>query len=323
MTLRAVVLSEPLRHKREPFPAYFRRNYDLYLLLVPGILYVLVFKILPMFGISIAFVNYNMFAGDNPIQSIFVSPYVGWHNFTRIFRKADFLQALGNTFIISGLKVVCIFPLPILLAMVIHTVLNRPFKRIVQTVLYLPHFFSWVVVSGIFMALLSSGGLVNQALVNLRLVDQPILFFMNQGVFRWLLVFTDAWKEIGWGTIVYLAALSGVDQELYEAAVIDGARKMQQHWYVTLPGILSTILLMLTLRIGSVMDAGFGQILVMYNSTVYKVADIIQTYVYRIGLGKMDYSLGTAVGLFNSVVAMMLVITTNAISRKTAGKSIW
>ena len=165
--------------------------------------------------------------------------------------------------------------------------------------------------------------MVNTYLQRWGLIDEPILFFMDHGVFRWLLVFTDAWKEVGWSTIVYLAALTGVDQELYEAAVIDGAKKMQQLWYITLPSIMSTIILMLILRVGSVMDAGFGQILVMYNPTVYKVADIIQTYVYRIGLGKMDFSLGTAVGLFNSLVALILVVGTNTLSRRAMGKSIW
>lgn len=295
----------------------------MYLLLIPGLVYALVFKLLPLLGIYIAFIDYNMFAGSNPIRAILASDFVGFHNFARVFRKAEFLQALGNTFTISFMKIGCLFPLPILFALIIHSLKNFYFKRVVQTVIYLPHFFSWVVVSGIFLSLLSSGGLVNTWLLKLGLIRQPILFFMNQGVFRWLLIFTDGWKEIGWSTIVYLAALSGVDQELYEAAVIDGARKMQQLIYITIPSILSTIILLLILRIGSVMNAGFGQILVMYNPTVYRVADIIQTYVYRIGLGKMDFSLGTAVGLFNSLVAFVLVVSTNLLSRRAIGRSIW
>lgn len=308
---------------KSPFRAYFRRNYDMYLLLIPGLIYALVFKLLPLLGISIAFVDYNMFAGNNPINAILASKFVGFANFARVFRKADFRQALGNTFTISFMKIVILFPLPIIFALIIHSLKAMKFKRVVQTVVYIPHFFSWVVVSGIFMQILSSGGLVNTALLKSGLVSEPVKFFMDQGKFRWLLIFTDGWKEIGWSTIVYLAALAGVDQELYEAAVIDGARKMQQLWYITLPCIMSTIILMLIMRVGSVMDAGFGQILVMYNATVYKVSDIIQTYVYRIGLGKMDFSLGTAVGLFNSAVAFVLVIGTNLISRKALGKSIW
>jgi len=306
-----------------PFRAYFKRNYDLYLLLVPGLIYAAVFKLLPLLGISIAFVDYNIFASTNPIKAILASDFVGFDHFIRVFQKSDFLQALRNTFTISFLKIAMLFPMPIVFALIINSLRNLAFKRVVQTIIYIPHFFSWVVVSGLFMQILSTAGLVNNALKNIGLIDEPIKFFMDQGLFRWLLVFTDGWKEIGWSTIVYLAALAGVDQELYEAAVIDGARKMQQLWYITLPSILSTIVLLLIMRVGAVMDAGFNQILVMYNPTVYKVSDIIQTYVYRIGLGKMEFSLGTAVGLFNSAVAFILVIGTNMISRKTVGRSIW
>lgn len=313
----------PNKNPRGPFLPYFKRNFDMYLLLLPGLLYAIVFKLLPLMGISIAFVDYNMFGSSNALTAIFNSDYVGIENFARVFRKSDFIQALSNTFIISFIKIVFIFPLPIIFALIIHSISNRYFKKTVQTIIYLPHFFSWVVVAGIFINLLSSTGMVNKALLEMGLISEPVLFFMDQGIFRWLLVFTDGWKEIGWSTIVYLAALAGVDQELYEAAVIDGAKKFQQLIYITLPSIMSTIILMLIMRVGSVMDAGFSQILVMYNPTVYKVADIIQTYVYRIGLGKMDFSLGTAVGLFNSVVAFVLVISTNALSRRTVGRSIW
>ncbi len=309
--------------RKTPFRSYFKKNYDMYLLLIPGLIYAVVFKLLPLLGISIAFVDYNLFAGTNPIQAVMRSKFVGWKNFARVFRKTEFLQALTNTFTISFMKIVCVFPLPIIVALIIHSVAARRFKKVVQTIIYLPHFFSWVVVSGIFMSILSSTGIVNTLLKNWGIIKDPILFFMDQKIFRWLLVFTDAWKEVGWSTIVYLAALTGVDQELYEAAVIDGARKFQQLIYITLPSILSTIILMLVLRVGSIMDAGFGQILVMYNPTVYKVSDIIQTYVYRIGLGKMDFSLGTAVGLFNSVVALVLVLGTNMLSRRLSGKSVW
>ena len=320
MTLRSAASEKP---RKMPFRAYFKRNYDLYLLLVPGLIYAVVFKLLPLLGISIAFVDYNIFASTNPIKAILASDFVGFDHFIRVFQKSDFHQALRNTFTISFIKIVTLFPMPIVFALIINSLRNLAFKRVVQTIIYIPHFFSWVVVSGLFMQILSTAGLVNNALKNIGLIDEPIKFFMDQGLFRWLLVFTDGWKEIGWSTIVYLAALAGVDQELYEAAVIDGAKKMQQLWYITLPSILSTIVLLLIIRVGAVMDAGFNQILVMYNPTVYKVSDIIQTYVYRIGLGKMEFSLGTAVGLFNSVVAFILVIGTNMISRKTVGRSIW
>jgi len=305
------------------FMSYFKRNYDMYFLLIPGLIYAIVFKILPLAGIYIGFVDYNMFAGNSPLDAIFASEFVGFENFARVFKKVAFTRALTNTFIISFMKIVCVFPLPIIFALIIHSVHNRYFKETVQTIIYLPHFFSWVVVAGIFNQILASNGIVNTALVNLGILNEPIIFLSHQGLFRWVLVFTDAWKEVGWGTIVYLAALSGVDQEMYEAAVIDGAKKFQQLIYITLPSITSTIVLMLVMRVGSIMDAGFGQILVMYNPTVYKVADIIQTYVYRIGLGQMDFSLGTAVGLFNSIVAMTLTLGTNYVSKKINGRSVW
>lgn len=309
--------------KNNSFMSYFKRNYDMYFLLIPGLIYAIVFKILPMLGIYIAFVDYNIFAGNSPLDAIFASEFVGFENFTRVFKKVAFTRALGNTFIISFMKIICVFPLPIIFALIIHSVHNRYFKKTVQTIIYLPHFFSWVVVAGIFTQILSSTGIVNKALLNMGVLQEPIVFLSNQSLFRWVLVFTDAWKEVGWGTIVYLAALSGVDQEMYEAAVIDGAKKFQQLIYITLPSITSTIVLMLVMRVGSIMDAGFGQILVMYNPIVYKVADIIQTYVYRIGLGQMDFSMGTAVGLFNSLVAMALTLTTNYISKKINGRSVW
>lgn len=316
-------LAKETKLNNNSFMSYFKRNYDMYILLIPGLIYAIVFKILPMLGIYIAFVDYNIFAGSSPLEAIFASEFVGFENFTRVFRKVAFTRALGNTFIISFMKIICVFPLPIIFALIIHSVHNRYFKKTVQTIIYLPHFFSWVVVAGIFTQILSSTGIVNKALMNMGILQEPIVFLSNQGLFRWVLVFTDAWKEVGWGTIVYLAALSGVDQEMYEAAVIDGAKKFQQLIYITLPSITSTIVLMLVMRVGSIMDAGFGQILVMYNPTVYKVADIIQTYVYRIGLGQMDFSMGTAVGLFNSLVAMALTLTTNYVSKKINGRSVW
>lgn len=293
----------------------------MYLLLIPGTLYLIIFKLLPLYGITIAFKEFDMFSADNPVLSIFKSEWVGLQHFERLFFREDFHRALKNTLIISCLKIFFLFPIPIIFALMINDIKNKYFKRTIQTIVYLPHFISWVVVAGIFLQILSTTGMVNNLIVALG--GEKIRFFMDNEVFRWLLVFTEGWKTAGWGTIIYLAALAGVDLELYEAAVIDGASKFQQIIFITLPGIISTIILMLILRVGSVLDAGFTQILVMYNPTVYEVSDIIQTYVYRIGLGQMDFSLGTAIGLFNSVVALILIVTSNYISRKAVGKSIW
>jgi putative aldouronate transport system permease protein len=303
------------------FFSYFRRNYDLYLLLIPGLAYVLVFKLLPILGIYIAFLDYGIFAGDNPIDSIFKSEFVGLENFRAILSQADFQSAFGNTLAISFQKIVFLFPLPIALALLLNGVRSVAYKRVTQTILYLPHFLSWIVVSGMFLTVLGLTGPVNGWLQSLGL--GKIRFFMDNNLFRGTLVFSAGWKEIGWSSIVYLAALTGVDPEQYEAATIDGASAFKKLFYITLPGIASTIVLMLILRIGGVMDAGFEQILIMYNPVVYKTADIIQTYVYRISMGQLKFSTGTAIGLFNSLIAFLLIVGANLFARKFLDKSIW
>lgn len=300
---------------------YIKRNYDLYFLAIPALIYILVFNYLPLGGIAIAFQDYNMFAADSPIQSIFASPWVGLKHFIKLFANDDFQQVFANTLIISVLKIVFIFPLPIILAMLLNEIGNIYFKRTLQTIVYLPHFLSWAVVSGIFVSLLGSTGIVNDAIEALG--GQPIMFLINKSWFRAMIVFTDAWKEVGWGSIIYLAAITSVDPALYEAAMIDGAGKFRQMWSITIPSIVPTIVMMLILRISRVLDAGFEQIFIMYNPSVYDVADIIGTYVYREGLGRMNFSFGTAVGLFNSVVAFILVVGSNFFSRRVTGKSIW
>lgn len=300
---------------------YVRRNYDLYLILVPALLYILVFNYLPLLGVSIAFQDYNMFAADNPVSAIFASPWVGLKHFQKLFQSPEFYNIFRNTLVISVLKIGFIFPLPIIVAIMLNEILHTGFKRVVQTVIYLPHFLSWAVVSGIFVTLLGSTGLVNQWLLSLG--GRPISFLVDKTWFRAVLVITDAWKTVGWGSIIYIAAITGVDPALYEAAMIDGAGKWKQMWHVTLPCILPTIIMMLILRVSRVLDAGFEQIFIMYHPAVYDVADIIGTFVYREGLGRMNFSYGTAVGLFNSVVALILVLGSNGISKKLTGKSIW
>lgn len=196
------------------------------------------------------------------------------------------------------------------------------FKRGIQTVIYLPHFLSWVIVSGLFIDLLSiNGGIVNRIIIGLG--GEPIRFFLDSDIFRSVLIFTAGWKEVGWSTIVYLAALTSIDPQLYEAAKIDGANRWKQTVHITLPGLIPIILLMFILRLGNILEAGTEQILVMYNPGVYNVSDVIGTYVYRIGLGDQDYSFSTAVGLFDSVIAFFLIISGNALSRKYLQRGIW
>jgi putative aldouronate transport system permease protein len=293
-----------------------RREWDLYLLLLPGVLCVLLFRYTPMYGIVIAFKDFNIFDG------MAASPWVGWKHFEKLFTYQDFLTVFKNTLIISFMKIGILFPLPILVALLLNELKNVIFKRTVQTVIYLPHFLSWVIVSGLFIDILSTnGGLVNKMLTGMGF--EPIAFFMDNSVFRGVLVTSAGWKETGWSTIVYLAAFTSIDPQLYEAARMDGAGRLKQVWHITLPGIVPTILLMFILRLGSILEAGTEQILVMYNPTVYKTADVIGSYVYRMGLGNQDYSFTTAVGLFESVIAFILVVSGNALSRKYLQRGIW
>lgn len=292
------------------------KDYDLYLMLVPGLAFLLLFKYTPMYGLVIAFQDFSIFKGIGD------STWVGLKHFERLIHNEEFYRVLLNTIWISVYKLIFLFPLPIIVAILLNELRKVVFQRTIQSIIYLPHFISWVIVSGIFINLLSvNGGLINNMLGFFGI--GPIPFFVDPGIFRPLLVFTEGWKEMGWGTIVYLAAIASIDPQLYEAAKMDGASKFRQMIHVTLPGISSTIVLMLILRLGHMLEAGTEQILVMYNPVVYNVADVIGTYVYRVGLGASDYSFSTAVGLFESVVAFILIVSGNQICRRWLGRSIW
>lgn len=299
----------------------FRKSLSLYALLIPGLFMVILFSYVPMYGLLIGFKKYNIFLGNSPFEAIALSPWVGLENWNKLWIQSKFRQTIVNTFVISAMKIVIGFPIPVLLALMINEVRGTITKRVLQTVMYLPHFISWVVVGALFMNILGTTGIVNSWIVALGGETQK--FFMDNRWFRWVLLLTSVWKESGWGTIVYLAAITGIDPALYEAARIDRANRFQQIWYVTLPGIAGTVVMMLILRLGGIMDAGFSQILVMYNSTVYKSGDIISTFVYREGLGKFNWSQGTVVGFFNSIINMILMLGGNYISRKLTERSIW
>lgn len=293
-----------------------RKDWDLYLALIPGLAFILLFKYTPMYGIVIAFKDFNIFEG------IAASPWVGLKHFEKLFANDSFLHVFQNTLIISLYKVIFLFPLPIIVAILLNELRNMAFKKSVQTVIYLPHFLSWVIVSGLFIDMLSTnGGIVNKMIVALG--GEPIRFFLDSEIFRSVLISSAAWKETGWSTIVYLAALTSIDPQLYEAAKIDGANRWKQMVHVTLPGLIPIILLMFILRLGNILEAGTEQILVMYNPSVYNVADVIGTYVYRIGLGDQDYSFSTAVGLFDSVIGFILIMSGNYLSRKFLQRGIW
>jgi putative aldouronate transport system permease protein len=293
-----------------------RKYTDLYILLIPGLLFLLLFKYTPMYGVIIAFQDFNIFKGING------SPWVGLDQFEKLIQSEEFLQVLINTLMISLYKILFLFPLPIVVAIMLNEVHKMVFKRVVQTIIYLPHFLSWVIISGLFLTILSpSSGLVNDIIRSFG--GSPISFMTDNDYFRSVMVFTAGWKETGWSAIIFMAAIAGIEQEQYEAAAIDGAGRIKQMMYITVPGIMPTIVLMFILRLGGLLEAGTEQILTMYNTLVYPTGDVIGTFVYRMGLGKMDYSFSTAVGLFNSVIGFLLIVSGNLISRKVVKRSIW
>ena len=270
-----------------------------------------------MYGVTLAFKDFKITEG------ILGSPWAGLKYFRQVFSDPYFYKTIRNTIVISLYKLLFGFPAPIVFALLINELVGHRYKRIVQTVSYLPHFMSWVVVGGILSSLLSLDGPINSNPAPLGM--DKIMFMGNKSVFRGVLVATDIWKGFGWGSILYLAAIAGVDQEMYEASRIDGANKFQNAWYITIPSILPVICINLILSLSGILNAGFDQIFNMYSAVVYEVADIIDTYVYRLGLANMQYSLSTAVGLFKSVVGLIFILAVNSIIRRLGGRenSLW
>ncbi|OAS14587.1 ABC transporter permease [Paenibacillus oryzisoli] len=292
-----------------------RRYGVMYALLIPGLLYFAVFKYVPMVYIAAAFKNYNI------LQGLWESPWVGWQNFQLFFDGVYFKQIIGNTILISFYKLVFSFPAPIILALMLNAVTSTGFKRTIQTLTYLPHFLSWVIIYGLLVAFLAPGtGLVNQLLTTFHL--DRISFLTESGLIRTLIVTTDIWQSVGWGAIIYLAALTGIDPSLYEAATMDGASQSRQLWHITLPGIRNVIILMLVLRLSAILDVGFDQIFIMLNPLNQEKADVIETWVYRVGLQEGRIGLATAVGLFKSIIGFVLVLGANRIAKKFDGQ-IW
>lgn len=282
-----------------------------YLMMIPVIVLLIVFKYLPMAGIYLAFTKYTAFA---PPQ------FIGWGNFKELIQDSQFLSALGNTLFLSLANLVLGMLFSIGFALLLNEIYRKIVKSIFQTILYVPHFLSWVVAASIFCLILSpSNGLVNQFIVSLG--GKSIYFMISDKWWTPLFFFIERWKETGWGTIIYLAALSGINNELYEAAAIDGAGHLKQTWYITLPGILNTILVVMILQLASVLNI-FEPVFVLQNPMVINVSEVIETYIYRVGLLQSDYGYSTAVGLFKSVITMVLILTTNILSKKVKGKGI-
>ncbi len=283
---------------------YFVRMKYLYLLCVPGLLYLILFHYVPMYGIIISFRDFSF------VRGIFGSPWVGLVSFERLFTTPKFFDVFINSISLSFLKLILNMPVPIILALMINEIRHRAFKRVTQTIMYLPHFISWVAIGGITITFLSeTEGIINLLLK--RYGAKTIPFLSSDSMFRGLIVGTSMWKEAGWGTIIYLAGLSAVSPELYEAAVIDGANRFQKVWHISLPGIASTISILLILNLGSVMNNGFEQIYMFQNHMNLSTSEVFETYIYKIGLQQTDFSYSTAVGLFKSVVNALLVLCAN------------
>jgi putative aldouronate transport system permease protein len=290
-----------------------------YLLAAPGILYFIIFHYLPMFGIVIAFKDVSPFGG---VQGIIDAPWVGLKHFDRFLNSFFFWDVMENTIAISGLKILFGFPAPIIFALLLNEVMRVRFKRMVQTISYLPHFISWVVVSGLISALIgTSGGVLTEFLNDVT--GRQWSFLTNPEYFRWVLVLSHVWKTIGWSSIIYLAAMSNIDTHLYEAAAIDGANRFQQARYITIPSVAFVIVILFIFEVGHILDAGFEQILLLYSPAVYSVSDIIDTYVYREGLLGLKYSFAAAVGLFKAVLSLFLVLGANTLARRLGQPGIW
>lgn len=286
----------------------------LYVMILPGILFYIIFKYIPLGGSIIAFQNFQIMRG------IWSSPWVGLDNFKFIFTYQDFYLVLRNTALIALYKLVLGFPAPILLALLFNEVRKMLAKRALQSIFYLPHFLSWVVVGGIVFEVLASAGFVNA--VRGWFGFEPILYMQQEQYFRTIVVLSSIWKEVGWGTIIYLAAISGIDPTQYEAAVMDGANRWKQTIYITLPALFPTILILFLLNIGNFLELGFDQIYNLLTPMTYSVGDIIETYVYRSGVLQGQYSVTTAIGLFQSVIGFILLWIFNRLAKKT-GEGLW
>lgn len=302
------------RKQKTAFKILLKDKY-LYLLLLPGLILYILFCYYPMYGLLMAFQDYN------PVDGILGSPFVGFTHFTNFFDSMFFGRLLRNTILLSLYNLIFGFPIPILFALMLNEVKPGPFKKFTQTISYLPHFISVVVIVGMLNIVFSPTGIIPEVLT--KLTGSSPNFLSDAKWFRTMYVGSEIWQHFGWNSIIYMAALAGIDQGLYEAAKIDGASRFKQIWHITLPGIAPTIVTLLILNSGSILSVGFEKIILMYSPATYSTADVISTYTYRVGLLQSQYSFGVAVGMFNSVANCIILIIVNAISRKLTETSLW
>jgi putative aldouronate transport system permease protein len=292
------------------------RNKWIYVMLLPGLIYFLVFKYIPMYGLIISFQNYK------PFKGISGSEWVGFEHFKRLFTEPDFFNILSNTLILFGMNILFFFPIPIILALMLNEVRAELFKKTFQTIVYLPHFMSWVIIVSIsFVMLTMDGGIINNMIESLGF--EKINFLLSPEWFRPTYILQVIWREAGWGTIIYLAAIASVDPQLYEAARMDGAGRLRQMWHITLPAIRSVIVVLLILKIGDVLELGFEHVYLLLNSMNRDVAEIIDTYVYTAGLKQGQYSYSAAIGFFKSFIGLILVMLANKIAKKMGEEGVY
>lgn len=291
------------------------RNKWLYIMILPVIIYYIAFQYAPMYGAIIAFKQFV------PAKGILGSDWVGFKNFKDFFSSIYFFRVIKNTVLLSMSNLLFGFPAPIILALLLNELKSPIFRRITQTITYMPHFITLVVVAAIIRYFTLSDGLVNDVIAFFG--GERAAFLQQPESFRPIYVISEIWQQIGWGTIIYLAAISGIDQQQYEAAKIDGATKFRQIWHITLPGILPTVMIMLILALGNLMNVGFEKIILLYSASIYDTADVISTFVYRKGILEFNYGFSTAVGLFNSVINFIILLLANYLSKRVSQNSLW
>jgi putative aldouronate transport system permease protein len=301
--------------KKSPLRLELTRNRALYLMVIPSVVLIFLFAYLPMFGVLVAFKNYNLALG------VIRSPWVGFKYFIQFFNDPFFYRIVNNTFLLSLFSIMIGFPAPIVFSLLMNEIQSTKLKRVLQSISYLPHFVSTVVIVSIVMIVFSPDGIVNDLIGAIGLENQ--VFFSDPKWFRPLYIGSGIWQSVGFSSIIYLAAIAGINPELYESACIEGAGKLKSMWYITLPCIMPTIRILFILEMGSLFNIGFEKVYLMYNPAIYQTADVVSTYVYRRGIGQLDYDYATAVGLINSTISFILVFITNKISNKISGEGLW
>ena len=294
-----------------------KNTWPFHLILLPGVLILVIYTILPLLGNVIAFQDFQ------PLRGFFKSSWAGFSNFQYMFQLPDTFNIFRNTLVIAVGKIVFNLLFSILFSILLYEASGKYLKKTVQTICFLPHFLSWVILAVIFRDIFDGSGIINTLLMNLGVLDTPIIFLGSNQLFQGIIIGTDVWKECGYGAIIFIAALAGINQELYEAAAIDGASRLRRIWHITLPGIKVTVVLVATLNIANVLNAGFDQVYNLYSPIVYETGDIIDTYVYRMSFESAQYSLATAIGLLKSVVSFVLIVISNYLANRFANYRIF